>query len=92
MKAAAPPQSCDTGTGAVSISTVSVTPGAGTDSDDFKAHSSCPSSLAVGKGCAIIVVLFAEELGSRSATLNIPNNATGSPQTVPLSATVTKKH
>jgi hypothetical protein len=50
-----------------------------------------PSSLAVGKSCAIIVVLFADIPGpSLSATLNIHNNATRSPQTVPLSATVTK--
>ena len=80
----------NTGTGAISIGTVSVTPGAGTDSDEFKSHSSCPSSLAVRKKCAITVVLYADDLGSRSATLNIPNNATGSPQTVPLSADVKK--
>jgi probable HAF family extracellular repeat protein len=78
----------NTGTGAVSISKVSVTPGAGTDSDEFTPLSFCPSSLAVGKKCAIIVVFFADDLGSLSATLNIPNNAVESPQTVPLSATV----
>jgi hypothetical protein len=32
-------------------------------------------------------VLFAIELGTLSATLNIPNNGVGSPQTVLLSAT-----
>jgi hypothetical protein len=47
-------------------------------------------SLAVGKSCAIIVVFFADDLGSLSATLNIPNYGTASPQMVPLSATVTK--
>jgi hypothetical protein len=80
----------NTGTGAVSIGKVSVTPGAGTDSDDFKAHSSCPSSLAVRKKCEITVVLLSDDLGSRSATLNIPNNAGTSPQTVSLSADVKK--
>jgi hypothetical protein len=80
----------NTGTGTVSIGTVSVTPGARTDSTDFTSFSSCHSSLAVGKGCAITVVLFADNLGSLSATLNIPNNATGSPQTIPLSADVKK--
>jgi hypothetical protein len=36
-------------------------------------------------------MFFVEDLGSLSATLNIPNNAVGNPQTVPLSATVPKK-
>jgi hypothetical protein len=35
------------------------------------------------------VLLFAYNVGSISATLNIPNNATGSPQAVPLSVVVT---
>jgi hypothetical protein len=36
------------------------------------------------------VVLFADNVGAQSATLNIPNSAVGSPQAVPLSATVAK--
>jgi probable HAF family extracellular repeat protein len=73
----------------VSISRASVTPGAGTHHRDFTATSLCGSSLAPGRSCPIIVVLFARDLGSLSATLNIPNNAVGSPQTVPLNVTVT---
>ncbi len=46
-------------------------------------------SLAAGKSCPIYVVLFGDVLGSPSATLHIPNNAGGSPQTVPVSATIT---
>jgi hypothetical protein len=80
----------NTGTSAVSIGKVSVTPGAGTDRYEFVPIRLCPSSLAVGKSCEIIVVLFAEGLGSLSATLNISDNAAGSPQTVSLSATATK--
>jgi hypothetical protein len=34
------------------------------------------------------VLLVAFNVGSISATLNIPNNATGSPQAVPVSVTV----
>jgi hypothetical protein len=49
-------------------------------------------SLAVGKSCAIIVVFFADDLGSLSATLNIPNNAVGNPQMVPLSAMTKTGH
>jgi CSLREA domain-containing protein len=81
----------NTGTGAISLGRVSVTPGTGADRNNFTPLSFCPSSLAVGKSCAIIVVLFADNLGSLSATLNIPNNATTSPQAVALSATVTKR-
>jgi hypothetical protein len=77
----------NTGTSAVSISTVSVTQGSGTY--DFTSLSVCPSSLTAGKSCTIYVLLFAYDRGpSLSATLNIPNNVTGSTQSVPLSATV----
>lgn len=51
---------------------------------------SAHGARAVGKSCVIEVVLFADDLGSLSATLNIPHNGTASPQMVPLSATVTK--
>lgn len=39
----------------------------------------------------IIVTLFADQLGSLSATLNVPNNATGSPQAAGRNATVIKR-
>ena len=78
----------NTGTDPVSLSKVSVTPGAGTKSGDFLAINLCGSSLAAGRSCTIVVVLFAQDLGSLSATLGIPNNSAGSPQTVPLSVTV----
>jgi hypothetical protein len=80
----------NTGTGPVSISRVSVTPAAGTDRRDFTPISLCRRTLDAGQRCEIIVVLFANQLGSLSATLNIPNNAVTSPQSVALSATVTK--
>jgi hypothetical protein len=48
------------GTVAVSISKVSVTPGAGTDAYDFTPLSFCPSSLWVSKSCEIFTVLFAK--------------------------------
>jgi hypothetical protein len=78
-------------TGAVSVSLArsSITAGSGTNRYSFAELSLCGRSLAAGKSCPIYVILFAEDAGSLSATLNIPNNAAGSPQTVPLSATVT---
>lgn len=78
----------NTGTRPVSISRASVTPGAGTTRGDFAAISLCGSSLASGNSCPIFVVLFAKDVGSLSATLNIANNAVGSPQTIPLSAVI----
>jgi hypothetical protein len=76
------------GAGSISIGKVSVTPGTGADADDFTPVSLCPASLAVGKSCLIFVGLFADDVGSPLATLNIPNSATGSPQSVSLSAIV----
>ena len=77
----------NTGASAVSITKVSVTQGSGTD--DFSALSLCPASLAAGKSCTIFVLLFIDDRGpTLTATLNIPNNAAGSPQGVALSATI----
>jgi hypothetical protein len=80
------------GSSTVSISKVSVTPGAGADADDFTAISFCPSSLAPGKSCEIFVVLYADNLGSLSATLHVTDNAAGSPQTVALTSDVIRGH
>jgi len=72
----------------VTLGKVSVTPNAGTSVYVFTPLSLCPSSLAVGKSCTVTIVLFADQLGAKSATLKVPNNAAGSPQTVTLSANV----
>jgi hypothetical protein len=80
----------NTGASAVLLARPSITPGAGADRYTFSEISLCGRSLAAGKSCPIYVVLFGDVLGAPSATLNIPNNAAGSPQTVPLSAAVTR--
>jgi hypothetical protein len=80
----------NTGVSAVSLARPSITPGAGADRYTFSEISLCPRSLAAGKSCPIYVVLFGDVLGAPAATLKIPNNAAGSPQAVPLSATVTR--
>jgi probable HAF family extracellular repeat protein len=77
----------NTGTVPVLITSVSVSPDARTDRGTFTSVSWCGRSLAPGHSCPITIVLFAAELGSLSATLSISDNAMGSPQTVPLSAT-----
>jgi probable HAF family extracellular repeat protein len=78
----------NSGTRPVSISRPSITLGAGTHKDDFTATSLCGSLLAPGRSCRVHVVVFTHDLGPLSATLNLPNNAIGSPQTVALDVTV----
>jgi hypothetical protein len=79
----------NTGTGTISLSRASVTPGPGSARGDFAALSFCGSSLGAGKSCPIYVILFAKDLGPVAATLSIPNSGAGSPQVVPLSVLVT---
>ncbi|MBI5722088.1 MAG: choice-of-anchor D domain-containing protein [Burkholderiales bacterium] len=78
------------GSTAVTLSPVSVTPAPGTTAGEFSALSLCPRTLAAGKSCTVKVVLFAFELGARSAKLTIPSSASASPLTVPLGVTVTR--
>lgn len=75
-------------TSPVKLRGVWVTPGAGTGYFAFAPLSLCPWSLAPGKSCRIYVGLFAYLPGAKTATLNIPNSATGSPQGVALSAQI----
>lgn len=76
------------GTSPVTISSVSLTLGSGTNNGDFTFVNLCPKTLAVGKSCIISVVFFAGNIGTLSATLNVNDNAAGSPQQVSLSANV----
>ena len=82
----------NTGNATLTISSVSVTPGAGTNPGIFRLHNMCPSSLAAGHSCVIQAGIVANEVGALSATLNLADNASGSPQQVPLSATVINPH
>ena len=81
----------NSGTRPASIEKPSITRGPGTHSGDFTATSLCRSSLAPGKSCRIDIVVFAHDVGTLSATLNVPNDAPGSPQEVPLDITVASK-
>ena len=78
----------NTGTSNVNISNVSLTLGSGTNKGDYTFISGCPAVLTPGKSCIIGVFFFAGNIGTPSATLNITDNAPGSPQKVSLSATV----
>jgi hypothetical protein len=78
----------NTGTAPLIFSGLSITPGSGTNKDDFTFADFCSKTLAVGKSCDITVFFFASNAGPLSATLNLSDNAPGSPQQVGLSAVV----
>lgn len=85
----------NTGTATVNFSGFTVT---GTNAGDFgvplpNAPTGCnpAGTLAVGANCTIGVLFTPAAAGTRSATLNIADNATGSPQTVVLSGTGTAR-
>ena len=78
--AAQPVKVTNTGSGALGISSV-------TAGGDFSQTNTCGSSLGGGANCSITVTFKPSAGGSRSGTLSISDNATGSPQTVGLSGT-----
>ncbi len=78
----------NTGTASATITSISITPGAGTNKDDYTFLSFCPKNLPAGKSCTITVFFFAGNIGNPSATLNVYDNAAGSPQQVSMTATV----
>jgi len=78
----------NTGNAPMSISRIKISP-PGNDLDDFLVISLCPKTLKAGKSCEISITCFADKDNYHpTATLAISDNAPGSPQTVPLSATV----
>jgi hypothetical protein len=74
----------NTGNATLSITSIAVT---GTNASDFAQTNTCGSSVAAGANCAIAVIFTPSALGTRAASLSVTDNASGSPQTVPLSGT-----
>ncbi len=73
----------NTGTATLNISSIAI-------SGDFAQTTSatpCGSTLAVGKSCVIKVAFTPTQVGARSGNVTITDNASDSPQTVPLSGT-----
>ena len=71
------------GTAALTINSISAT-------GDFAVSSTtCGSTLAVGSSCKIGVTFTPTQLGSRSGSLSVSDNALGSPQTASLFGTGT---
>jgi len=80
----------NSGTSPLAISKMWLTLGANTDKDDFLFLSLCGNTLAPGKSCTIYFLFYADNLGSRSATLNITSNAAGGQNSIALTGTVIK--
>jgi hypothetical protein len=74
----------NSGTAALTISGITLT---GTNPGDFAKTTTCGSSLAAAASCAINITFTPTATGSRSATLQIADNAAGSPHSVALSGT-----
>ena len=70
-----------TNPGSAPLTITSVT----TSSKDFGVLNACGGSLAAGSSCAIGVFFDPANSGAVSGTLTIADNASGSPQTIPLS-------
>jgi hypothetical protein len=61
----------------------------GGNSNEFATVNLCPKSLAAGKNCTMVVTFIAGPFYTpQTATLTIKDNVPGSPQAVPLTATV----
>ena len=58
-----------------------------TTSGDFTQTNTCGGTLAAGKSCTISVTFTPQQIGARTGTLYVNDNATDSPQTVSLSGT-----
>jgi hypothetical protein len=78
----------NTGTQPLTINSVTVT---GANSGDFSQSNNCPISpatLAPSTSCSINVTFKPSMTASESASLNISDNAVGSPQTVSLTGSI----
>jgi hypothetical protein len=74
----------NSGNAALSITGISV---GGSNPGDFSQSNNCGSRLVAGGNCSIGVTFAPTATGSRSGTLSIADNASGSPQLVNLAGT-----
>jgi hypothetical protein len=81
----------NTGTAPLKISSIELVNAGGPPdfADVFTLTNNCPSSLPAGKSCKITITLFDDREETLSTSVDITDNAAGSPQHVPLSANVT---
>jgi hypothetical protein len=74
----------NTGGAALTVSGITI---GGTNAGDFSQTNTCGSSVAASASCTISVTFKPTASGTRSASVSIADNATGSPQSVTLSGT-----
>lgn len=72
----------NTGNATLNISSIAV---AGTNTGDFSQANTCGSTVASGANCSITPSFTPTAGGVRSASINITDDATGSPQSIALS-------
>ncbi len=75
-----------TNSGSATLSSLAITV-TGTNTADFTQTNTCTTTLAAGANCAISVTFKPTATGARSASVNIVDTATGSPQKVTLTGT-----
>jgi hypothetical protein len=71
----------NTGNVTLTISSIAIS---GTNATDFAQTNNCPGSLAPGGQCNISVKFSPTAAGTRTASLNVSDNANNSPQVVSL--------
>jgi Cep192 domain 4 len=74
----------NTGTATLTISSVTIS---GTDASDYAQTNTCKNSVVAGGTCTLSVTFTPSKTGTRTATLNINDNAPDTPQTVSLTGT-----
>jgi 6-phosphogluconolactonase (cycloisomerase 2 family) len=74
----------NSGNATLSVSGVAIT---GTNAGDYSETNTCGATLAASANCAISVTFKPTASGTRTASVSITDNASGSPQTVALSGT-----
>lgn len=74
----------NTGNFPLSITGVAIT---GTNPGDFAQTNDCGTTVAVGASCRFSITFAPTASGSRSATINVNDNSSGSPQHVSLAGT-----
>jgi hypothetical protein len=80
----------NTGTSMITFANFTVAAISGDDSNSFLGVELCPKTLNAGKSCTILMSFTSDSNVSKThaADILITDNATGSPQTIPMSATV----
>jgi len=78
----------NTGNGTLTLTGTAITI-TGTNASAFSETNNCGASVAAGSNCAITVAFKPATTGTLSASLNIADNASGSPQKVTLSGSGT---